>query len=231
LDFPLVTIRDWVRAHDLLRRHLGIEKIDLCIGGSCGGHQVLEFALLQPDRIRHLGLIVTSARETAWAIAGHEAQRLALQASPDFYSNSDMAGVKGMKAARGIALLGYRTLESYIDTQTDGDDIIRDHLASTYIRHQGDKLEKRFYPHCYYHMISTLDTHHIGRDRGPIPDVLSQLKMKATVVGIDSDRLIPVSQQHYLAEHLPDADLHIMHSPFGHDGFLIETEQLNALFR
>src|SRR5678816_805831 len=74
VDWPLVTIRDWVKAHDLLRQHLGIEIIGLCLGGSCGGHQVLEFAALIPDRIQQLGLLVTSARESAWAIAGHEAQ-------------------------------------------------------------------------------------------------------------------------------------------------------------
>src|SRR5687767_8039298 len=70
VQWPLVTVRDWVRAQDRLRQHLGVESIQLMLGGSCGGHQVLEFAVLIPDRIRHLGLIATSARETAWAIAG-----------------------------------------------------------------------------------------------------------------------------------------------------------------
>lgn len=230
VHWPLVTVRDWVKAHDLLRQHLGIEEISLCLGGSCGGHQVLEFAVLIPDRIKQLGLLVTSARESAWAIAGHEAQRLAIQADPTFLENTDQAGSAGMKAARGMALLGYRTFDAYIDTQTDRDDVVKNHLASSYIRHQGEKLEKRFYSHCYYHLINTLDTHHLGRDRGSIPHVLNELKMKCTVIGIDSDRLIPVDQQMYLAEHLPTASLHIIHSPFGHDGFLIETEKINEIF-
>jgi homoserine O-acetyltransferase/O-succinyltransferase len=230
MNWPLITVRDWVKAHDLLRAHLGINKISLCIGGSCGGHQVLEYGLLIPDCIEHLGLLVTSARESAWAIAGHEAQRLALQADPTLFENTNQAGSAGMKAARGMALLGYRTIEAYIDTQTDSDDVLTDHLASTYIRHQGEKLEKRFYAHCFYYMIGTLDTHHLGRNRGYLPDVLNQLTMKATVIGIDSDRLIPVEQQIYLAEHLPNASLHVLHSPFGHDGFLIETEKINSVF-
>jgi len=230
MNWPLVTVRDWVKAHELLRQHLGIEAIALCIGGSCGGHQVLEFAYLIPDRIKHLGLLVTSARESAWAIAGHEAQRLALQADPTLQDNKDTAGSKGMKAARGMALLGYRTIDAYIDAQTDRDEVLQNHLASSYIRHQGEKLEKRFYAHCYYHMIGTLDTHHLGRERGSLPNVLNQLTMRATVIAIDSDRLIPAEQQIFLAEHLPNANLHIIHSPFGHDGFLIETEKINSLF-
>lgn len=231
LDWPLVTVRDWVRAHDLLRAHLGIDDIALCIGGSSGGHQVLEYALLRPDRIKHLGLLVTSARESAWAIANHEAQRMALQADPTFLENTDRAGEAGLMAARGIALLGYRTAEAYIETQTDHDSVLEDHMASTYIRYQGDKLRRRFYAHCYYHLLRTLDTHHIGRHRRSMESVLRSLPMRATVIAIDSDRLIPVDQQRFLADHIPNADLHVLRSAYGHDGFLIETDQINAIFK
>ena len=64
-----------------------------------------------------------------------------------------------------------------------------------------------------------------------MPEALRSLNMKATVIGIDSDRLIPVQQQQYLADHLPNAELFILHSPWGHDGFLIETEQILDIFR
>src|SRR6187431_758066 len=100
MDWPLITIRDWVKAHERLRQHLGIETIQLCIGGSCGGHQVLEFAYLIPERIKHLGLLVTGARESAWAIAGHEAQRQAMLADPTLQENHNHAGAAGMRAAR-----------------------------------------------------------------------------------------------------------------------------------
>lgn len=230
MQWPLVTVRDWVAAHDRLRQHLGIDQIQLCIGGSCGGHQVLEFATIIPDRIKHLGLLVTSARETAWAIAGHEAQRLAMEADVTLNENEHHAGSAGMKAARGIALLGYRTFEAYVQSQTDTDDRLSDHRATTYVRHQGDKLVQRFYPHCYYHLTKTLDTHHLGRGRGSIENVLQQLKMPATIIAIDSDRLIPVSEQQFLAQHMPNASLHIISSAYGHDGFLIETDQINRIF-
>ncbi len=231
MDWPLVTVRDWAAAHNRLRIHLGIEEIAMCIGGSCGGHQVLELAYLMPDRIKHLGLLVTSARESAWAIAGHEAQRLALLADPTLSENNDASGAAGMRAARGMALLGYRTTEAYIETQTDTDDALQNLRASSYIRHQGDKLVDRFYAHCYWHLISTLDTHHMGRGRESMSSALHALKMPATIVGIDSDSLIPVAQQEFLAAHMPAASLHILHSPYGHDGFLIEADQINAIFR
>lgn len=231
MTWPVITIRDWVQAHDKLRVHLGIEEISLCIGGSCGGHQVLEFAYLIPDRIKHMGLLVTSARETAWVIAGHEAQRLAMQADPTLEGNDDHSGLDGMRAARGMALLGYRTIQSYIDTQTDDDDVVNDQKAARYIRHQGEKLVKRFYPHCYWSLTKSLDTHHIGRGRGSIPEVLQSMKMKATIIAIDSDRLIPVAEQELLAKYLPNVELHILHSMYGHDGFLMETEKINDIFQ
>jgi len=165
MDWPLVTIRDWVKAHDRLRVPLGIQSIHLCIGGSCGGHQVLEYAWLLRDQIKHLGLLVTSARETAWVIAGHEAQRQALLADPTIMENEHTSGAAGMKAARGMALLGYRTGEAYNSTQSDPPDIVEDHRASTYIRHQGDKLVNRFYAHCYWHLLRTPDTP-IGKASG-----------------------------------------------------------------
>ncbi len=230
MQWPLVSVRDWVNAHERLREYLGIEEIYLCIGGSCGGHQVLEFACLIPDRIMHLGLLVTSPRETAWAIAGHEAQRLAMEADPTLFENEDHSGSAGLRAARGIALLGYRTIESYIESQTDDDESVDHFLASSYIRHQGDKLVKRFYPHCYYHLIKTLDTHHIGRGRGAVYDVLKSIRIPATVIGIYSDRLIPVPQQEILVRHMPNSKFHAVDSLYGHDGFLIETGQIMKIF-
>ena len=94
---------------------------------------------------------------------------------------------------------------------------------------QGEKLVKRFYPHCYWHLLHSLDTHHIGRGRGTMEDALGKLNMMATIIAIDSDQLIPAAQQMFLAVHMPLTSFHILHSPYGHDGFLIETDQINKL--
>lgn len=228
-DFPLFSIRDIVQAHELLRIHLGINEIALCIGGSCGGHQVMEFAYLLPDKIKSIALLVTSARETAWAIAIHESQRLAIQADPTWREDADTGGSAGLKAARGMGLVSYRTFNTYKNNQTDVDDRLDAFKAASYIRYQGDKLVRRFYAQCYWFLTKALDTHHIGRGRGGEEQALSHLKMPALVIAIDSDVLIPPSEQRFLAAHLPHATFWELHSPYGHDGFLIETERVNHL--
>lgn len=226
-NFPQFSIRDMAKAHDLLRQHLQINEIALCIGGSCGGHQVMEFAYLIPDTIKKIALLVTSARETAWAIAIHESQRLAIQADPTWRDNTDNGGAAGLKAARGMGLIGYRTFESYKNNQTDIDERLDSYKASSYIRYQGDKLLRRFYAQCYWYLTKALDTHHIGRGRGGVEEALRHLKMPALVIAINSDVLIPPSEQRFLAAHLPNATFRELESGFGHDGFLIETEAVN----
>ena len=231
LDFPLVTIRDWARAHDLLRQHLGIDDIELCIGGSCGGHQVLEMAQLLRRRIKRMALLVTSARETAWAVAIHEAQRMAIQADPSFYEDRDTGGAAGMRAARGMGLVAYRTFEAYKNGQTDTDDKFNDLKAASYIQHQGKKLEQRFYAQCYWYLTKALDSHHLGRGRGGAEAALAELGMPALVLSINSDLLIPPVEQDFLAMHLPAVTYVSLDSPFGHDGFLIETNDIEQILK
>jgi len=214
LDFPKITIRDIVNAHELLRQHLEITSIDLCIGGSCGGHQVME---------------VTSAKETAWAIATHEAQRMAIKVDPTFSNNENFAGKNGLKAARGMALLGYRTFDSYIERQTNTDERTDNFSASSYIQYQGEKLQNRFYAQAYYCLTKTLDTHNIGRGRGGIQNALEQIKIPTFIFSISSDLLIPPSEQKILAGHIPNSTLVTLDSPFGHDGFLVESKKINVM--
>ncbi len=229
LDFPLVTIRDLVKAHDQLRQHLGIERINLCIGGSCGGHQVLEYALFQPELIDRIAMLVTSARESAWSIAIHEAQRMTLEADPTFTENIDKAAAAGLRAARGNALLNYRTSEAYVNRQTDEDERLEAFSAGSYIRYQGKKLERRFYAHCYFHLLKTLDTHHLARNRGSLEDVLQSIKIPALVLAIDTDRLIPKEEQLFLAKYLPMSTYRMIESRYGHDGFLIEAKKIGEI--
>ncbi len=114
LDFPRLTIRDIVQANILLRQHLGLPEIHLLMGGSMGGYQVLEWALMEPSVIRQLFLIATSAAESAWGIAIHEAQRMAIEADPSWKDDSDQAGRNGLKAARAIGMLTYRNYDAMI---------------------------------------------------------------------------------------------------------------------
>ncbi len=232
LEFPYFTIRDMAKVNLLLRDYLNIEDIALLIGGSCGGHQCLEMALVDPSRVKNMALLVTSARESAWAIAIHEAGRMALFADPTFRENKDRAGAIGLKAARAQALLGYRTIQAYVRDQTDKeDDKIDEFKAASYVQYQGTKLERRFYAQCYYYLLKALDSHNIGRNRNGIEAALKQLTMPTIVIGIDSDMLIPIPFQQMLADHLPNGQFRGISSDYGHDGFLIEIEAITKVIR
>lgn len=231
MDFPRFTVRDVVQTQHLLRKYLGIEKIKLCIGGSFGGHQALEFALVQPDLVEKMVLLATSARETAWSIAIHEAQRMAIESDLTWKNNDAKAGATGLKTARALGLLSYRTIDAYIQGQSDEEEILDNFKAASYMRYQGEKLEKRFHAHSYWYLTKCLDTHHLGRGRGGIPAALQQITAFTTIIGIQSDMLIPPSEQAFLAQHIPNSKYYEIPSAFGHDGFLIEVEQINAIIK
>lgn len=232
-DFPQVTIRDMVQAHVCLRRHLGIEKIDWLVGGSMGGYQVLEWALLEPERIGRLFLLSTGASESAWGIAVHTAQRLAIEADDSWQARRPDAGHKGLKAARAIGMLTYRNYTTFVRTQTDPDVNKIDHFkASSYILYQGDKLVKRFNAQSYWLLTKAMDSHNIARGRQKdAASLLQSIHHPAFIVGISSDILCPTEEQQFLAAHLPHALLHIIDSAYGHDGFLIEFEKIGQLLR
>lgn len=231
LNFPQFTVRDVVNAQILLADALHIKRVKMAMGGSFGGFQAMEFALLFKGTIDHLTLLVTSAKETAWSIAIHESQRLSLTADQTFYGNDETSGQAGMKAARGIGLLTYRTYEAYKALQTD-DDGRTDHFsAASYISYQGDKLVRRFHAHCYWFLTKCLDTHDLGRGRGGLVKALSMIQIPTQVIGIASDRLVPVAEQQFLAQYIPHSTYYEIESSYGHDGFLIEGKKIGEILK
>ena len=231
-DFPLVTVRDMVAALDEGRRFLAIEKISVLIGASLGGQQVLEWAIRQPELFEAIIPIATNAQHSPFGIAFNEAQRLALQADPTFAAHTPEGGRNGLIAARSIAMLSYRTYEGYAITQFEGTNEKTDEFrASSYQQYQGEKLSKRFNAYSYWYLSKAMDSHNIARNRVPAAGLLQQLNIPALVVGIDSDLLFPISEQRFLAEHLPQAELAVLSSQFGHDGFLVEFDQLTTAIR
>lgn len=227
LAFPQFSIRDMVAAHELLAEHLGIEHIKVLMGGSLGGQQALEWSIKQPKRIEQLILIATNAAHSAWGIAFNESQRLAISSDRTFYAQSAKGGAKGLKAARSIALLSYRTYDAYNSTQVESDvDKTDDFRASSYQNYQGEKLLKRFNAFSYYYLTKAMDSHNVGRNRKSVENALSMVKANTLVIGIENDMLFPLSEQQFLATHIPQAQLLVLKSPYGHDGFLIETDAL-----
>lgn len=229
--FPMVTIRDMVNAHILLKNHLGIEKINIGIGGSMGGYQIIEWAFIEKNIFNNIILTTTSAQESAWGIAIHTAQRLAIEADNSWETNSDDAGSKGLKAARAIGMVTYRNYEAFVKTQTDEEHKVDNFKASSYIHHQGDKLVNRFNAYSYWLLTKAMDSHNLARGRNNIEKILQSIETKTLVVGISSDILCPVAEQKYLAQHLKNGSYKEIDSPFGHDGFLVEGEKLSALIK
>lgn len=224
--FPFFTIRDMVRAFIELRKDLGIDAIDLLMGGSMGGYQCLEWAIMEPELIKHLVLAATGAKESAWGIAIHTAQRLAIEADSSFGTDYDLAGAKGLKAARAIGMLTYRNYEAFVMTQSDTDDRIDQFKAASYIDYQGDKLVNRFNAYSYWLLTKSMDSHNVGRDRGTLEETLKQVTAKTLVIGISTDFLCPVAEQKILAENITGAKYAEIQSPFGHDGFLVEGKKI-----
>jgi len=226
-EFPQVTIRDMVNAHILLRKHLRIEKIFIGAGGSMGAYQILEWTAIEPKIFERTILMNTSARESAWGIAIHTSQRLAIEADPTWKKEANDAGYKGLKAARAIGMLTYRNYETFVRTQTDENNSKLDNYkASSYIHHQGDKLVKRFNAYSYWLLTKSMDSHNLARGRKKMEDVWKPIKTKTLLIGMSSDILCPNAEQKFLAKHLSSATLKIIDSPYGHDGFLIEWEKL-----
>ncbi len=231
-NFPLLTVKDVVGALDLLRSELSISKIKLCIGGSLGGQQALEWAVEVPDLFEELILIASNAVHSPWGVAFNESQRMAIEADKSYDEESEIAGREGMKVARSLALLSYRNYDTYNFTQArDNPDQIDNFRASTYQQYQGTKFSKRFNAFSYWTLTKIMDSHNVGRNRGGIVNALGMVKSKTLVLGIKSDLLFPPTEQQFLARHIPNATFQEIDSLYGHDGFLIEYKQLTQVIR
>jgi len=231
-SFPLITIRDLVNVHEILRKHLNINHIHSVIGASIGGFQSLEYSIMYPDIVKRLVFVASSAKQSPWAIAFSESQRMAMEADCSFTENHPDGGKKGLKAARSIALLSYRNPAAYNATQIEQDDEkLSSFRAASYQVYQGDKLVKRFNPYSYYCLVNLSDTHNTGRGRGGSAKALGSIKAKTLCIGITSDILFPVEEQKYVADNVPDAQYVEIDSFYGHDGFLIESESVTGVVR
>lgn len=229
-NYPDITIRDIVKGLDLLRAHLGIDKIHTLLGGSLGGQQAMEWAIQQPLVFENLFLIATNAQHSPWGKAFNESQRLAIKSDRTWLSYSNDAGLKGLKTARSIALLSYRNYETYNETQQDENTAVDNFKASSYQNYQGEKLAERYNAFSYWYLSKAMDSHNVARGRASVKNALSQIKAKTLVVAISSDLLFPVSESQTLAAGINNSQLSIIDSLYGHDGFLIETEQLKIAF-
>ncbi len=229
-DFPVVTVRDMVKSLTILRKHLGIEKIYFSCGFSMGGQQLLEWIITEPTIFKNILLGATNIKHSPWGIAFNESQRMAIEADGTFGQEDDNAGINGMKAARSIGLISYRNYKAYNITQHDEDNSkLENFKACGYQRYQGEKLAKRFNAYSYYILSKAMDNHNIERGRGAAKEVLENIKSNIIVLGIKSDFLYPLEEQELMASLMPHSTFVAIDSHFGHDGFLIENEQISKI--
>jgi homoserine O-acetyltransferase len=232
-DFPSITVRDIVEVQRVVLDALGVNGVRLVIGGSLGGMQTLEWTLLDP-RVDAAVVIAASASHSAWCIAQSEAQRSAISADPRWQDGRylmESQPVSGLAAARMMAMCSYRSPESFQDrfgrTARPGGDF----EISDWLRYHGGALVDRFDANSYVTLTRAMDSHDVGRGRGGIGRSLGSIEVPVLVVSIDSDGLYPPREQHELADLIPDSELFILHSPHGHDAFLIETAELDHRVR
>jgi homoserine O-acetyltransferase len=240
--FPLVTVRDQVAADVAALAALGITEVAAVVGGSMGGARALEWMVGQPDRVRSALVLAVGARATADQIGTQSTQIAAIKSDPDWcdgdYHGTGRAPYTGMEIARRFAHLSYRG-EMELDTRFGNDPQGHEDPAAggryavqSYLEHQGAKLVSRFDPGTYVALTEALSSHDIGRGRGGVLAALSGCPVPVIVGGITSDRLYPLRLQEELAELLPGcAELNVVDSIYGHDGFLVETAAVGKLIR
>ena len=232
LDFPRITIRDSVSAFIAVRKHLGIEKVDLLIGASNGGFNAIEWAVTEPERIVRALFLCTAPRVSPFFGATLEAQRMALEADPTFRQAKDLnGGAAGLRCARAQALISYRCFKGYDRTQAEEDpDTLFAGRVASYERYQGEKLVRRgFDAYCYYTQCNAMDSHNVGRGRGGVKQALGRIQAACTVVAVDTDQIFPPQEGRVWSQWIPGAEYMEISSDFGHDGFLLEIAKLSAI--
>ena len=244
--FPVVTIRDMVRAHARLADHLGIDTWHSVVGGSMGGMQVLEWAITFPRRVRSIVPVATCAQATAQQIAWGAIGRRAIRLDPrwrggDYYDAEPGDGPwEGLAVARVVAQVTFRSDNVFTDrfgreladgaTLREGLDLWQRFEVERYLDHHGDKLIRRFDTNSYLVIGKAMDLHDVARGRGGLEAAMARIRVPTLTVGISSDILYPTYQQHQIRDLIvaggtPSEYVEI-DSPHGHDAFLIDIDQI-----
>ena len=244
--FPVVTIRDMVRVQARLTEHLGVTRWLSVIGGSMGGMQALEWAVMYPRRLRSVVPIATCMQATAQQIAWGAIGRRAIRLDPrwrdgDYYDAEPGDGpAEGLAIARMVAQVTFRSDNVFTarfgrelaDTAAVGDtlDLWQQFEVERYLSHHGSKIVRRFDANSYLSIGKAMDLHDVARGRGTLERAMARVTVPTLVVGIWSDMLYPSYQQEDIqrmvaANGVPSEYVEI-DSPHGHDAFLINGDQM-----
>jgi len=243
-SFPVVTIRDMVRTQAAVADHLGVDQWLAVVGGSMGGMQALEWGVIYPHRVRSVAAISTTVAASAQQIAWSSVGRNTLILDPawrggDYYDAEPGHGPhQGLAMARELAQITYRTSQVFdqkfgrgqVDPMADRFTLWQRFDVEGYLDYQGAKLVRRFDANSYLVINRAMDLHDIGRGRGGVEGALRRLRGPCLVMSISSDTLYPPTQQQHLRDLLAaqgtPCRYHVVDSPDGHDGFLLEFDQV-----
>jgi homoserine O-acetyltransferase len=237
-QFPRVTIRDQVRAEALLADALGIRTWAAVLGGSMGGMRALEWAVTLPGRVRRAIVLAATAQASADQIAWATPQLQAIRSDPQFHGGDYYPGPgprAGLEIARQIAHATYRSAaelgERFGNRPQDGEDPATGgrYAVQSYLQHHGRKLVRRFDANSYIVLTEAMNGHDIGRGRGGVEAALRRITADLTVGVVDSDRLYLPEEGARLATSPACRELTTIRSPYGHDGFLIEVDQVSRI--
>ncbi|HEY5155065.1 MAG TPA: homoserine O-acetyltransferase [Acidimicrobiales bacterium] len=245
-SFPVVTIRDMVRTQAAVADHLGVGEWLAVVGGSMGGMQALEWGVTFPGRARSLVAIATTTAASAQQIAWSSVGRTAIALDPawrggDYYDAEPGQGPhRGLALAREVAQITYRTEEVFagrfgrgvVDPLDERFTLWQRFDVEGYLDYHGAKLARRFDANSYLLINRAMDLHDLGRGRGGTDLALRRIRVPTLVMSISSDELYPPSQQEQLRDRLAaqgtPCQYQMIDSPDGHDGFLLETDQVGA---
>ncbi len=240
--FPVITIRDMVRAQRELIGHLGIERLHCITGGSMGGAQVLTWAVEYPDMTEGIIPIAMPGRASAQSIAYNEVGRRAIVTDPawlggDYYGTP--GPVQGLATARMLGMITYQSDESMMmkfgrDVMNAGFQDLFDFRTQfqveSYLHYQGQKLVDRFDANTYLYLTRAIDLFDLGLGYPSYEAALGRISCPVQVIGVSSDILYPTWQQKEIVDILQAQGKAVRYteitSIFGHDGFLIEFEKM-----
>ncbi len=244
--FPVITIRDMVRAEARLADALGIERWHAVVGGSMGGMQVLEWAVTYPRRVRSIVPIATCMQATAQQIGWGAIGRRAITLDPrwrggEYYDAPAGDGPDdGLAVARMVAQVTFRSDNVFTDrfgrelVDRPGQDstfgVWQQFEVERYLEYHGAKLGRRFDTNSYMVIGTAMDLHDVSRDRGSVAGAMARVQASSLTLGISSDLLYPNYQQRQIDELLRsegvDSTYVEVDSPHGHDAFLINLDQV-----
>ncbi len=248
LTFPIVTVRDMVRAQAMLLDALGIEKLLCVTGGSMGGMQALQWAASYPARVASAMPIATSARHTAQNIALHEVGRQAIMADPDWrggaYQSFGVQPSRGLAVARmeaHITYLSEAALERKFgrnlqDRAKLSFAFAPDFQVESYLHHQGSTFVDRFDANSYLYITRAMDYFDLAADYGGVlADAFRNSPARFQGMSFTSDWLFPTSENRRIADALKTANADVsfteIESDRGHDAFLLEEPEMFATAR